>query len=208
MAPRPSQPKERTVYCFMSSVPAARKWIWRLVVICAGVNATYIIFAYSVPLWNKNLDLYMSVTRAWIPPPVGTLPRLRPCNFCGSLGSSLPRLLGRNVATSSEEGTEDEPLASRHICNNFDGAATDTLTPHFPVYSVAQKTTTSRIDAMRSAAVGSLCMRRHADGLPPTEVPASPPPRLAVISSVVGTHRRDSPKPTFLAGIIRLTTCG
>ena len=29
----PSQPGERTVYRFMSAVPAARKWIWRLVVI-------------------------------------------------------------------------------------------------------------------------------------------------------------------------------
>ena len=33
MARCPSQSGERTVYRFMSSVLAARKWIWRLVVI-------------------------------------------------------------------------------------------------------------------------------------------------------------------------------
>ena len=59
MARRPSQPEERTVYRFMS-LPAARKWVWRLVVICAGVNATYIIFPHSITLGNKNPDLYVS----------------------------------------------------------------------------------------------------------------------------------------------------
>ena len=33
MARCPAQPGERTVYRVMFSVPAARKWIWRLVVI-------------------------------------------------------------------------------------------------------------------------------------------------------------------------------
>ena len=57
MACRISQQGERTVYRFMSSVPAARKWVWRLVVICAGVNATCIIFLHSITLGNKNPDL-------------------------------------------------------------------------------------------------------------------------------------------------------
>ena len=60
MARRPSQPGERTVHRFMSSVPAARKWIWGLVVICAGVNTAYIIFPHSVTLGNKYPDHYVS----------------------------------------------------------------------------------------------------------------------------------------------------
>ena len=60
MARRPSQPEERTVYRFMYSVPAARKWMWRLVVVCAGVNTTYVIFPHYVTLGNRNPDLYVS----------------------------------------------------------------------------------------------------------------------------------------------------
>ena len=48
------------MYRFMSSVPAARKWIWRLVVICAGVNAAYILFLQSITLGNQNPALYAS----------------------------------------------------------------------------------------------------------------------------------------------------
>ena len=48
------------MYRFMSSVPAAREWIWRLVVICAGVNATYIVFPHSIALGNHTPDLYVS----------------------------------------------------------------------------------------------------------------------------------------------------
>ena len=61
----------------------------------------------------------------------------------------------------------------------------------------------SRITAMRSVLLlwaASVCdgacpTLEDAAGLPPPEVSASPPPRLAAISSAVGTHCRASPKP-------------
>ena len=40
----------------LSSMPAARRWVWRSVVICAGVNASSPFSPPSRPLGNKSYD--------------------------------------------------------------------------------------------------------------------------------------------------------
>ena len=143
----------------------------------------------------------MSVLCAWIPPPVDTLPRLRPCKVCGSLGSSSPRLLARNFATFSVGGIENEPHASRRL-QQLRRNRYRHLDSAFPCDRVSRRRR-PRPEAMRcvllvwdaSVCDGACPTLDDAAGLPPTEVPASPPPRLAAISSAVGTHGRDSLKP-------------
>ena len=60
MACRRSQSGERTLYRFMPTLPSAREWTWRLVVIRAGVNATYIKFPRFIQHSEKKPDLYVS----------------------------------------------------------------------------------------------------------------------------------------------------
>ena len=87
------------------------------------------------------------------------------------------------------------------ICNNCGETATDTLTLHFPVYRASRRRR-PRPESIRcvlllwaaSVCDGAYPTLNDAAGLPPTEVPASPLPRLAAISSAVGTRRRDSLK--------------
>ena len=56
------------------------------------------------------------VTIAWVLPPVGTRPWLRPQIFRGSVGFSFPQPLRRNFVTSFRTGkSEQEILASRHL---------------------------------------------------------------------------------------------
>ena len=40
----------------LSSIPAARRWVWRLVVICAAVSASSPFSPPSTTLGNRNLD--------------------------------------------------------------------------------------------------------------------------------------------------------
>ena len=47
------------------------------------------------------------------------------------------------------------------ICNTWDATATDSSKPRFIVWNATQNMATSRIIAMRSAAVGSVCARRR-----------------------------------------------
>ena len=123
------------------------------------------------------------------------------CDRVGSLGSYFSRLRGRNFATSTERQLKKN-LSLPVICNTFDATATDTLTPHFPVYTVLRKRR-PRPESMQCVLLlwaafvcdGACLTLDDAAGLPPTEVSASPPPRLAAISSAVGTHCRASPKP-------------
>ena len=182
MARRPSQPGERTVYRFMSPVPAAHKGIWRLVVICAGVNATYVILLHSITLANKNPDIFVS-------DPCMDSVSCRYYSTTAATGYSFfllwqSRFFLTTTAWELLPKRElEENLSLPVICNIFDAIATATLTPHSPVYRMSRRRR-PRPNSMRcvllllaaSVSDGACPTLDDVAGLPPTEVPASPPP--------------------------------
>ena len=182
MARRPSQPGERTVCRFMSSVSATGKWIWGLVVICAGVNATFLMFPRSITFRNKNPVIYfrelcMDSASCRYSTTAATVQFLRQSRLfltTDCLGGTLQSLPKREMKLN---------LSLPVICNNFDATATDTLTPHFSEYRVSRRRR-PRPGSMRcilllwaaSVCDGPCPTPDDAAVLPPTEVPAHPYP--------------------------------
>ena len=170
------------MYHFMSSEAAARKWIWRLVVICACVNATCIIFPHSITLGNNNPDLYdlivsdpcIDSASCRYSTTAATVPAVWALHYYDCLRGASQHLPKRELKMN---------LSLPVICNSFDATATDTLTPHFPVYRVSRRRR-PRPESMRCVLLlwaafvcdGACPTLDDAAGLPPTEAPASPSP--------------------------------
>ena len=138
MGRHPSYTEERTAYSFKSSVPAARKWIWRLVVICACVNARYIMFPHSIALGNRNPDIYASDqcmdSASWRYSTTAATVQISRQSRLFLATTAWEEL--RNIVPKKELKMNLSPPV---ICNKCDTTATDTLTTRFPVYRVSRR---------------------------------------------------------------------